>query len=377
MSNYSGTAPVGDPKATGAYAVAIAAQAGGTNNDGHATDSAGNLAIDYVWGGQLPLQPNDERRATAVNIGGTNGSDAFAANANGEMRGVPGKGADAYWAATTAVTGTNLSYGPISAYSGSNALANRNVPADNHVRAESGWVGFPSFASTHQGVYIITQASGNGSTQYYTSPNNFLKAGDTVNITGTGLDGTNLTVATANRYTFTVSGSGTGNYINISGRVHFVDEVTTNDGAYVAGVDYVLVPNVLGITTALAVDAMTDAELVQTTASAATNTPVTITAASRTSGDATISMTAASNGFSAGQKVVITAVDATVNGTYTVDPRTTSGTLVVVGTATTSLALTGLTGSVAGVSGTIKSQSVAAGAASIAAGTAVTITPWA
>jgi hypothetical protein len=346
---------VGSAQGTGAYSVAIAAQAGGTNNDGHATDSAGNLVVDYVWGGMNPLQPNDERRGSVSNIGGSD--------------------YDHQWAATTQVASTNLSYGPIST-TFANGLT-FNVPADNHTRAESGWASYPSFANTHSAAYIITQASGDGTTQTYTAPNNFLKAGDTVNITGTGLDGTNLTVATANRYTFTVSGSGTGSFINISGKVRYTDELTANDGAYIANVAYVVVPNVLGLTTALAVDAMTDAELVQTTASAATNTPVTITAASRTSGDATISMTAASHGFSAGQKVVITAVDATVNGTYTVDPRTTSGTLVVVGTATTSLALTGITGSVAGVSGTIKLQSVAAGAASIAAGTAVTITPWA
>ena len=376
MSSYSGTAPVGDPKATGAYAVAIAAQAGGTNNDGHATDSAGNLVIDYVWGGQLPLQPNDERRVTAVNIGGTNGSDAFATNVNGEMRGVPGKGADTYWAATTAVTGANLSYGPISAYSGSNAIANRNVPSDNHVRAESGWSGFPSFANTHSASYIITQASGNGSTQYYTAPNNLLKAGDTVNITGTGLDGTNLTVASANRYTFTVSGSGTGNYINISGKVRYTDELTANDGAYVAGVDYVLVPSVIGLTTALATDAMTDAELVPSTAAA--YTPA-ISNVALTSNVATIT-TAAAHGFAIGDLVTVAPVTAT----------TLAATLVAIATvpSTTTFTYAKTTGNVASASdtgtakvparaGTIFSQSIAANAASISAAAAVTITPYA
>jgi hypothetical protein len=361
MSSYSNPAAVGDPKATGAYAVAIAAQAGGVNNDGHATDSAGNVVIDRVWG-NFPLQPNDERRASVSQTGGSTG--------------------DTGWSQTTYVASSNLTYPNVSV-SLNNGIT-QSVPSDNHVVAESGYAGYPAYTSAHQAVYIITQASGDGTTQTYTAPNNLLKAGDTVNITGTGLDGNSLTVASANRYTFTVSGSGTGSYINISGKVRYTDELTANDGAYVSGTDYVLVPNVLGFTTALAVDAMTDAELVQTTASAATNTPISITAAARTasSSTATVTATGAGAAFPVGTKITIAGLaDATtteLNGTWTVTANATN-TVSFVSNNTTAISVASPTGTptVKGTTGTIKTQSVAAGAASISAGAAVTLTPWA
>jgi len=358
MSSYSSPAAQGSDQATGAYSVYIAAQAGGTNNDGHATDSAGNLVVDYVWGGMNPLQPNDERRGSVTNIGGSD--------------------YDRQWAATTQVASGNLAYGALTT-TFANALT-FNVPSDNHVRAESGWASYPRFASTHQAVYRITQASGDGTTQTYTAPNNFLKAGDTVNITGTGLDGSNLTVASANRYTFTVTASGTGSYINISGTARYTDELTANDGAYISGVDYVVVPSVLGFTTASAVDALNDAELVITTASAATNAASTITAVSRTGTAATITSSGAGAKFPVGTKITVASLvspDTDLNGTWTVTANatntvsfttTTSGTL-----STSGLSVAGLTGA----TGTIKTQSVAAGATSISAGAAITITPWA
>jgi hypothetical protein len=74
----------------------------------------------------------------------------------------------------------------------------------------------------------------------------------------------------------------------------------------------------------------------------------TITAASRTSGSTTITITtSAVHGLSTGNSVVITNVDSTVNGVYTIlsaDPANT--TFTVTGTATTALALTELTGQV-------------------------------
>jgi hypothetical protein len=354
MSSYSSPAAQGSDQATGAYSVAIAAQAGGTNNDGHATDSAGNLVVDYVWGGMNPLQPNDERRASVTNIGGSD--------------------YDRQWAATTQVASGNLAYGALTT-TFANALT-FNVPSDNHVRAESGWASYPSFASTHQAVFRITQASGDGSTQTYTAPNNFLKAGDTVNITGTGLDGTNQTVASANRYTFTVSGSGTGSYINISGTARYTDEVTANDGAYISGVDYVVVPSVLGLTTALAVDALTDAELIVTTAAGATNAAKSITDIDRTADTYVVRLTIAGGvaAYPVGTKITV-ASTGTVDGTWTVSDVASTNYVYFVSNATTALS-TG-TGSVIGVPGTIKTQSRAAGASSVSAGAAITITPWA
>ena len=350
MSSYSSPAAQGSAQATGAYAVAIAAQAGGTNNDGHATDSAGNLVVDYVWG-NYPLQPNDERRASISNTGGST--------------------YDAQWSATTQVASVNLAYGDVAVTVGNNPT--RTVNMDNHVRAESGWAAYPSFANTHSAVYTITQASGDGTTQTYTAPNNYLAAGDTVNITGTGLDGTNLTVATANRYTFTVSGSGTGSYINISGKARYTDEITANDGAYVSGVAYVVVPNVVGLATASATDVMNDAELVPTTASAVTPA---ISNVALTSNVVTIT-TAAAHGYAAGDSATIAAVTNTaVNGTFTLLTASASTLTYALTHGNISSGADTGTVKVAARAGTIKTQSVAAGASSIAAGTAVTITPY-
>ena len=350
MSSYSSPAAQGSAQATGAYAAAIAAQAGGTNNDGHATDSAGNLVVDYVWG-NYPLQPNDERRASISNTGGST--------------------YDAQWSATTQVASVNLAYGDVAVTVGNNPT--RTVNMDNHVRAESGWSAYPLFANTHSAVYTITQASGDGTTQTYTAPNNYLAAGDTVNITGTGLDGTNLTVATANRYTFTVSGSGTGSYINISGKARYTDELTANDGAYVSGVAYVVVPNVVGLATASATDAMNDAELVPTTASAVTPA---ISNVALTSNVVTIT-TAAAHGYAAGDSATIAAVTNTaVNGTFTLLTASASTLTYALTHGNISSGADTGTVKVAARAGTIKTQSVAAGASSIAAGTAVTITPY-
>jgi hypothetical protein len=224
-----------------------------TNNNGNLLDSAGEVAIDFVWG-NFPIQPNDAR------------PDAASATLS-----------------TTVYT----------------RVAGRLDPAaDNHIIALSGWNGFPLY-----------------------NPNT---AGEDV----------------------------------------------------LGATDYVLVPNVLGLTTALATDAMKDASLVPTTASAATNAAGVVTAASRTAGSAVTTITDSSHGFITGNKVTISSVDATVNGTYTVT-RLTDNTFTVTTSATTALALTGLTGAVVAVAGTIKTQSLAAGANEIAPGAAVTITPWA
>ena len=217
-----------------------------TNNNGHLLDSAGNVAVDFVWG-NFPLQPNDVRPDTATG---------------------------------------RLDY----------AL-------DNHVIAETGWNGYPLY-----------------------EPN--------------------------------------------------------TDGEYVSGTAYIVVPNVLGLTTALALDALKDAGYVAadiTTASGATNAAKTVTAASRTAGSTEVSITAtgAVAAYPVGTKITVASVDASVNGTYTVTGNSSTNVVKFNTTATTVLALTGITGSVVGVEGTVKTQSVAAGADSIALATTITVTPWA
>jgi hypothetical protein len=153
-------------------------------------------------------------------------------------------------------------------------------------------------------------------------------------------------------------------------------------GEDVAGpTDYVLVPSVLGLTTALAQDAMKDASLVVTTAAAATNAAKTVTAIARASGSNLMVFTASGAGaaYGVGTKVVVSAFsgdDAFLNGTYTVVNNGTN-TFTVQTTATTTVSLTGKSGAVVGTAGSIKTQSIAAGANQIAPGAAVTLTPWA
>ena len=144
----------------------------------------------------------------------------------------------------------------------------------------------------------------------------------------------------------------------------------------VGATDYVLVPSVLGLTTALATDAMKDASLVPTTATAATNAAGSITDIDRTAGSTTVRLTG--TGFTAaypvGTKITV-ASTGTVDGTWTVTANESTDKIFFVSNAST--VLTSGTGSIVGVEGTIKTQSVAAGANNTAPGAAVTITPWA
>jgi hypothetical protein len=146
------------------------------------------------------------------------------------------------------------------------------------------------------------------------------------------------------------------------------------------GAGFIVVPSVLGSTTAVASRVLVDDGLVVTTATAETNAARTVTAASRTAGSTEVSITAtgAVAAYPVGTKITVTnSGDATVNGTWTVTGNSSTNVVKFNGTATTVLALTGITGTVVGTAGTVKTQSVAAGANSIAVGAAITITPWA
>jgi len=172
-----------------------------------------------------------------------------------------------------------------------------------------------------------------------------------------------------------------GDHINLESGWGGYPQFTENTaGSDVAGsTDYVRVPNVIGMTTADADDVMKDSGLTVTTAAGASNVGKTITAAARTAGSAVISLTCASHGFVAGNKVTVSDISGGdgVNGAWTVLAVTNANVFTVTGTATTVQALTSLAGVVSGVVGTIKSQSIAAGAATTAIGAAVTITPFA
>jgi hypothetical protein len=143
------------------------------------------------------------------------------------------------------------------------------------------------------------------------------------------------------------------------------------------GVGYIVVPSVIGLTTANATDVLEDDGLVVTVGSAVAQSAKTVTAISRTAGETTVTVTASSHGFPVGASVTISNTgSAAANGTYIVLTAA-SGSFTASGTATTVLALTGLTGSAVGTTGTVKTQSVAAGADSIAVGAAITIAAYA
>ena len=348
MSSYNSPLPVGSAQGTGAAAIAIAETAGGTNNVGNATDSAGNVRVDFVWG-NYPMQPNDDRTdGTAVaNV---------AANASQNYN----------W----------------SGYSTNPSARLTASTANNHTVAEAEWSNYPSF-TPGVGSFMITAATGNGTTVTYTSQNK-LAVGDVVNITGLTASAYNLssaTVASANNLKFTVTNAANAGEITGQwyGKVESTTALTAADGA---GIGYINVPSVIGETTALALDELKDAGYEAaniTTASAASNVGKTITAAARTAGSAVISLTCASHGFVAGNKVTVSDVSGGdgVNGTWTVLAVTSANVFTVTGTATTVQALTSLAGVVSGVAGTIKTQSVAAGTASVLSTATITITPFA
>ena len=314
------------------------------NNNGHLLDDSGNVAVDFVWG-PLPVQPNDERAASISQIGGS--TDDYA------------------WSATTKVASGRL-----------------DPALDNHAAVEAEWGGYPAFVSA-AGNYIITAVSGNGTTVSYTAQNN-LAVGNSVNITGLTAGAYNLsaaTVVTANKLGFTVTnaanaGSITGQY----GKVELVTALTDADGA---GIGYIVVPSVIGETTALALDELKDAGYEAgsiTTAASATNAVSTITAVARTGTTATITSAGSGAKYPVGTKITVASLvspNDVLNGTYTVT-ATATNTVSYTSSTSGTLSTSGL--SVAGLSGvpaTIKTQSTAANAATVATTATITVTPFA
>jgi len=171
--------------------------------------------------------------------------------------------------------------------------------------------------------------------------------------------------------------------IALSGWGGYPQFTANSAGEDVAGAtDYVLVPSVLGLTTALAVDAMKDASLTVTTAAAATNTatqPTQVNVSTPTV--AAITVAGGTSTWPVGTKVTIaagTGIPTAVVGTWTVTGGG-AGTLVIAGSGWTVANTGAITPGtrLTGAAGTIKTQSIAAGANSIAPAAAVTVTPWA
>lgn len=169
---------------------------------------------------------------------------------------------------------------------------------------------------------------------------------------------------------------------------------TSNDaGEKLAGVAYIAVPSVVGLTTALALDALKDAGYEAaniTTATAATNTRTDVTRFNATSATvAVIYATSANTNYPTGTKVTLVAGtpagEAPVNlpayalGTWTVTGSAGAGQITVSGSGFTVADTTGInaTGTLGGANGTIKTQSTAAGANSVLTTATITVTPYA
>jgi hypothetical protein len=351
MSSYNSPLPVGSPEGTGAAAIAIAETAGGTNNVGNATDSAGNVRVDFVWG-NYPMQPNDDR---------TDGT-AVVAVANDYTQNYDWSGYTNYPSARLTAATSN-----------------------NHTVAEAEWNNYPAF-TPGVGNYMITAATGNGTTVTYTSQNK-LAPGDVVNITGLTAGAYNLsaaTVATADVYKFTVTNAANAGEITGQwyGKVESTTALTAYDGA---GITFINVPSVLGDTTALALDELKDAGYEAaniTTAAGATNTAVQITTVNATTTTAaTLTIAGGTTAWPVGTKVTITAgtgIPAALVGTFSVTGGSGS-TIIVAGTGFTVANSGAITpgATLKGTVATIKTQSVAAATASVLSTATITITPWA
>jgi hypothetical protein len=357
MSSYNLPAAVGSANATGAESITIGDTAATVNNNGNLTDSAGNLQTDFVWG-NMPKQPNDERAD-----GTPTATETYGAAQN------------AMWTTKSKIASARL-----------------NPALGNHAEIEAEWANFPSFVEA-AGNYMVTAASGNGTTVTYTSQNQ-LAAGDTVNITGLTASAYNLsgaTVATANKLGFTVTNAANAGLITGQwyGKVEKTTARTAADGA---GIPFINVPSVVGNTTAVALDTLKDAGYEAaniTTATAATNLRTDVTRFNATSTTAaTIYATSANTNYPVGTKVTLVAgtpaeadpvnLPAYAIGTFTVT-AVASGAITVSGTGFTVADTTGInsTLNLAGLEGTIKSQTVAAGTASVLSTATISITPYA
>ena len=149
----------------------------------------------------------------------------------------------------------------------------------------------------------------------------------------------------------------------------------SGDGAYISGVAYINVPNVVGLTTALAIDALRDAGY--ETANITTSSAVTPEISNVALTDNVATITANAHGYAVGQSVVIAGLTTTaLNGTYTITAvATNTFTYAKTNENIESTADTG-TAKVAAKAGTVKTQSTAAGAGSVASTATITIAPY-
>ena len=394
------------------------------NNVGDPTDQSGNIAIDFVWG-NLPLQPNDERAATVTQTGGKVTFTVTAASASstvvtytatntlskGQVVNISGLSNGKFNLGNAVVASASSSQFTVNsaACSGESSLSTQtgvatlvtgadaswgqtvkvaserlNPALDNHSIVEAGWAGYPAYTPA-VGNFIVTAASGVSGTITYTSQNRLSK-NDVVNITGLtngAFNLSNATVASANAVSFTVTDSGA-NGLSVTGqtgKVQATNALTAYDGA---GEGYILVPAVLGLATADALDALQDRgfeldKITNTTGVTNTKTQPTQIVVASGGTSATVTVSGGKDTWPIGTKITIdshASIPTALVGTWTVTGGD-SSTLVISGTGWTA----GDTGAITpgnklyGANGTVKTQSAAANASVITTGT-ITITSW-
>ena len=163
----------------------------------------------------------------------------------------------------------------------------------------------------------------------------------------------------------------------------------TPDTEGAEGAGYIVVPSVIGQTTANATDILEDAGLVVTAGTAATNDKQDVTRFNATSATvATVYVGTASTFYPVGSKITLATGTAAgsnpvnlptyAKGTWTVTAAT-STTVTIAGSGFTVANTTGIneTDNIYGVAGTIKTQSVAAGANEVEVGDAIEIVAFA
>lgn len=105
-----------------------------TRDSGYKQATAGNVAVDFVWG-NMPAQTNDDRSGSSVSFNATGGSSG-----------------DRAWSTTTDYTSNLLTETQPTVTVGSAGAY--TVPADNHVNVLNSWSGFPAntVTTSYQGA---------------------------------------------------------------------------------------------------------------------------------------------------------------------------------------------------------------------------------
>jgi len=202
---------------------------------------------------------------------------------------------------------------------GTNALLGTSVTGQNAIVQVVGW-GVANYNVTAAAVDATTN------TKYvYTAQNN-LQVGDVVTITGLTNSTFNVasqTVAAATATSFTLTGQ-TASTAGLTvtgqiGKVEYSSALANLDGGYSAGTFGYLVPNVLGQTAAVAVDAFADRGIVLSATTATTAVSKTAQGVWRTAGSAIVQInTSASHILLAGDVFTAASITGVADGDYTV-----------------------------------------------------------